>query len=315
MLKDNGFRCVARWLVLGLPLAGCNLNAFTVNSTAPVLKAGSVALDRESDPQHARAAAAPSLLTVETFLVSSPDNKYLLEILAQGYAQYPFAFLEDDLEVLGEDGDEAQRQELITRATGFYDRAFLHALHLASLHDEGITKAVSGDTSGLEKELVKFTVAEDAPGLYWMAMGLASAINLNKDNMDRVADLPKAIALLERVHTIAPAYFNHGAAMALGVVYASQGKAMGGDPDKARKMFDEVISATGGRYLMAKTLFARKYATVMQDRALFEKTLKEVLDTPASVWPDQRLANELARRRAARYLSQIDDLILPAEPQ
>ena len=51
----------------------------------------------------------------------------------------------------------------------------------------------------------------------------------------------------------------------------------------------------------------------MQDRALFDKTLREVLDAPADIWPDQRLANELAKRRAARYLKQGDDLILPPE--
>lgn len=298
-----------------LALGGCNLNAFTVNSTAPVLKAGAVALDRESDIAHARQAAPASLLTVETFLVSSPDNKYLLEILAQGYAQYPFAFLEDDLEMIGEDGEEALRRDLITRSTNFYDRAGVHALHLASLYHEGINAGMNGDLDALKKALAEFKEPESAPGLYWLGLSIASAINLNKDDMNRVADLPRAIALLEHVHQIAPGFFNHGAAMALGVVYASQGKAMGGDPDKAKAMFDEVISATGGKYLMARTLMARKYATVVQDRALFEKTLREVLDTPASVWPDQRLANELAHRRAVRYLSQVDDLILPPEQQ
>ena len=80
--RVNVAGAVLAWgLAIGA-LPGCNLNAFTVNSTAPVLKAGSVALDRESDIQHARAAGPASLLTVETFLVSSPDNKNLLEILA-----------------------------------------------------------------------------------------------------------------------------------------------------------------------------------------------------------------------------------------
>jgi hypothetical protein len=33
-----------------------------------------------------------------------------------------------------------------------------------------------------------------------------------------------------------------------------------------------------------------------------------VLATPGDVWPEQRLANELAHRRAARYLAAADDL-------
>jgi hypothetical protein len=308
-------RAAAGLGLLAIPVGGCNLNAFTVNSTAPVLKIGSAALDRESDIQYAREASPSSLLTVEAFLVTTPDNKDLLEILAQGYTQYPFAFLEDDLEVLGEDGDPAKRATLIDRCTNFYDRAFARGLHLAELHDPGIVAAIKGgDGAALDKELLKFASNEDGVSLYWMGLALGSAINLHKDDMNRVADLPKAVALLERAHAIAPAYSIHGAAMALGVVFGSQGKAMGGDPDKSRKMFDEVISATGGRYLMAKTLFARTYAASVQDKPLFEKTLREVVDAPADLWPEQRLANELAKRRAARYLAQADDLFLPAEP-
>ena len=36
--------------------------------------------------------------------------------------------------------------------------------------------------------------------------------------------------------------------------------------------------------------------------------LKQVLETPPSVWPEQRLANEVAHRRARRYLSHEKEL-------
>jgi len=34
----------------------------------------------------------------------------------------------------------------------------------------------------------------------------------------------------------------------------------------------------------------------------------KVLETPPSVWPEQRLANEIAHRRARRYLSHEKEL-------
>lgn len=310
ILDKKPFRTMA-FALLGFSCGACNLNEFTVNTTAPVLKIGSVALDRESDIQFAKEAAPASLLTVASFLVASPENEDLLEILAKGYTQYTFGLLEPDLDALEENGDPEQVDALRLRCTTFYDRAYGFAVRLAALHDEQFPDEVKGDLASLKGVLQeKFKKAEDAPGLYWTGMALGSAINLNKDDIDRVADLPKAIALLERVHEIAPEYFNHGAALSLGVVYASRGKAMGGNPELAKQMFDEVIQATGGKYLMAKVLYARFYATAVQDRALFEKTLSEVNDTPADVWPDQRLANELAKRRAVTYLAQVDDLFL-----
>jgi hypothetical protein len=44
------------------------------------------------------------------------------------------------------------------------------------------------------------------------------------------------------------------------------------------------------------------------DRKFFHDQLKQVLETPPSIWPEQRLANEVAHRRARRYLSHEKDL-------
>ena len=36
--------------------------------------------------------------------------------------------------------------------------------------------------------------------------------------------------------------------------------------------------------------------------------VRDVLATPADVWPDQRQANEIAHQKAQRYLKQTEDL-------
>ena len=58
--------------------------------------------------------------------VAPSAAKQLLErfpgLRVVGHHCPPFGFLEDDLEVLGDDGDPARRQLLIDRATTFYDR-------------------------------------------------------------------------------------------------------------------------------------------------------------------------------------------------
>ncbi len=295
--------------LLGLTACQGAINRFTVNSTAPVLKLGTAAIDMEGDAVLAREAAPASLKTVESFAVVSPQNPDLLEVLANGFAQYTFGFLEDDLESLGDKGDPAVRDRLVDRCTYLYERSLAYAVRLAALTDKKFPDAFKGDTRTLEAELQRgFGGVEDAPGLYWAGLALGSAINLHRDDMNRVADLPKAVALLERSHFLDPSYFHHGAALTLGVIYSSQGKAMGGDPDKAKKLFDEAITGTDGKFLMARVLYARFYATVTQDRPLFEKTLHEVLEAPVDIWPEQRLANTLAKRRAARYLAQVEDL-------
>lgn len=290
-----------------IALSGCDLKEFTVGTTAPVLKAASDALPQESDVQLARDSAPASLKTVEGFLVSAPKNRDLLEILSQGYIEYTFGFLEDDYEALPDDAKHAnERDALAARATGLYDRANGYAIRLLELDDKKFGEMFRKDVASAEAEAKKLK-KEQAPGLLFTGLSLASAINLNRNDLARVVELPKAIAVIKRSHELDPKFYNGGAAMTLGIIYCSQGKAIGGDPDLGKKFFDEAIATTGGKFLMPKVMMARFYAVITQDRPLFEKTLKEVIAAPHDLWPEQRLPNELAKRRAARYLAHAED--------
>jgi tetratricopeptide (TPR) repeat protein len=288
-------------------LAGCDLKEFTVSTTAPVLRAAANALPEESDVQLARDSAPASLKTVEGFLVSAPKNSDLLAILAQGYIEYPFGFIEDDYESLPDDAKHAnERDALAARATGLYDRALAYGVRLIELDDKHFGEMFRKDVASAEAEAKKLD-KKQAPGLLWVGLALASAINLNRNDLARVVELPKAIALIKRSHELDPKFYNAGAAMTLGIIYCSQGKAIGGDPDLGQKFFKEAIDASDGKFLMPKVMYARFFAVITQDRPLFEKTLKEVIAAPHDIWPQQRLPNELAKKRAQRYLAHAED--------
>jgi len=293
---------------LTLILAGCSLNEFAVSTTAPVLFEASRAFSYESDVQFAREAAPGQLKTADGFLVSSPENRHLLELLARGYLEYAFGFLEDDLESLPDDNaHHAERELLVQRCTNLYDRAFGYAIRELGTYGKGAAGAIKKDAATLEAAIAQLPKAA-APALVYAGMALASAINLNRSDIARVAELPKAIALVKRAYALDKTVYNGGAAMTLGLMDASQPRALGGNPDAAKRHFEESIEVTQGKYLMARVLQARYYAVVVQDRALFEKILREVLAAPADALPSARLPNELAHRRAGRYLKQAEDL-------
>jgi tetratricopeptide (TPR) repeat protein len=294
-------------LVATLLASACNMNEFSVNLTAPVLHEASKAFAMEGDLRLAREAAPAQLVTLTGFLFSAPKNRFLLETCAQGYAEYAFGFLEDDLEALPDDEKHAdEREHLTRRATVLYDKALDFALRLLANDDKHFEAAFKKDASSTEEEAKKLD-KDSVAGLMFAGMSLASSINLNRNDVARVVDLPKAIVMIKRAYQIDPKFYNGGAAMLLGVIYASQGKAMGGNPEAAKKYFDEAIATTGGKYLLTKVMMARFYGVVTQDRPFFEATLKQVLDTPSEVFPEQRLANELAKRRAKRYLEHVED--------
>jgi tetratricopeptide (TPR) repeat protein len=279
----------------------------TVGMTAPVVEIASAAFNREGDFELAKAASPGQLKTAEGFLAADPSNRMLLKVVAQGYIEYAFGFLEDEFEGLPDDPQHAaQREALAKRATTFYDRSLEYGLQLLTQDDKHFRAAFNKDVASTDAEAKKLD-KDSVAGLFYAGLALASAINMNRDDVARVVDLPKAIALVKRAYALDAKFYNGGPGMVLGTIYAAQGKAMGGDPDAAKKYFEEAINASGGKYLFTRVMMARAYAVVTQDRPLFEKTLKDVLATPANVYPEYRLANELAHRRAKRYLAHVDD--------
>ena len=241
-------------------------------------------------------------------MLASPTNRDLLHVLAQGYIEYAFGFLEDDLESVPDDAKHsAERDATAARITNLYDRALGYALRLVALDDKNFPDMFKKDVASAESEAKKLVYKQEALGLLFIGLALALGINLNRQDLARVVDLPKAIAIIKRSHELDPKFYNGGAAMTLGIIYCSQGKAIGGDPDLGKKFFDEAINASDGKYLMPRVMMARFFAVITQDRPLFEKTLKAVIATPNDVWPAQRLPNMLAKKRAERYLAHAED--------
>jgi hypothetical protein len=102
--------------------------------------------------------------------------------------------------------------------------------------------------------------------------------------------------------------------VAFGMLYSAVSTQLGGKPDQARQEFETALKLTAdkdhpdGRLLLARTLMGYRLGLQNNDRKFFHDQLKQVLETPPSVWPEQRLANEVAHRRARRYLSHEKEL-------
>lgn len=293
------------WVTMATLGLGCNMARFTANQSAGMFKLAGKSLDAESDLVLAREAAPGLIKTIDGMVVVSPENRTLLELSAQAYCSYSFGFLEDDLEGIEE--SDARFEPLRKRTTNLYQRCENYAARLLRLSDEAFPDALHKDVETLRAAVAKLD-EDDVPGLFWAGLALASQINLNRDDLTLVAELPKVEVLMKRVVALQPGFYNGGAHLTLGLLYAAQGKAMGGKPEEGKQHLDEAIKLTGGKFLLNKVMLAHIYAVTVQDKALYQHTLEEVLRTPADVMPEQRLANEIAHKKAQRYLKKMDDL-------
>jgi hypothetical protein len=77
--------------------------------------------------------------------------------------------------------------------------------------------------------------------------------------------------------------------------------------DEAKTYFEKALAATERRALQAQVNMARHYAVKEGNRELFDKLLEEVMDAHDPL-PEARLANRMARERAAMYIENADQL-------
>jgi hypothetical protein len=298
-------------LALTAASAGCDLGKITVGTTAKVLLRAQPALQQESDYELARQAIPGALKTVEGFWIVDPDNEDLIQILTEGYCQYGTAFVEDDWEAAQLAKDLPAAEYHNERATKIFTRCLNYALRKLG---KDWQRDLFG-TDAVVAELLRKKGGHDQRfALMFAGLALGSIINHNLTRMDLLGYLSTVEAIENHILVLdqkkPPKNLAHAALpyIALGMIHTGRPPALGGEPDRARGYFEQALKITGGKFLLARALMGYRVGLAKGDRKFFHDQLKQVLETPPSVWPEQRLANEVAHRKARRYLSKEKEL-------
>ena len=162
-------------------------------------------------------------------------------------------------------------------------------------------------TEEIERKLKKAKKSE-VPALFWSGYNWAGRINISRDDMAALAELPKAVALMKRVAELDSGFYFGGADLFFGSYYASRPRIMGGDPEKAKAHFDAAAKRTDGKFLMGHLLQAKYQTVASLDRELFDGLIAKVLDgTPGSL-PEAGLADAVAKEKAKALKEKADDM-------
>lgn len=276
---------------LVLVFTGCSRERMAVRAALPLVTGQYASIQEEMDPDLAEKAIPASLKMMEGFLKGDENNLTLLHALSEGFCGYAFSFVE-----------ETQPD----RASALYLRGRDYALHALEV-ETGVERI---DKLGLErfKDSLKKMDVENVPFLFWTGQCWGGWLMLSLDIPSAFADVSKVELLMNRVLELDETYHYAGPHLFLGAFYGSRSKLLGGDPEKARKHFIKSLKLTGNRFLLARVLFAKTYAVQIQDKNLFEDQLKAVIESPSDIFPEQRLANEVAKIKAERLLKLSDEL-------
>lgn len=315
---SNVLRLAGCFVLAGLGVGACSPTQIAASSTVGIIGKAWPAIERYRDPDLAGEGIPASIATMEGLLEVRPEDTELRAMLAKSYGSFGFGFLEDDMErALADDNDKLSEHYRV-RASLAYTRCrelALGSLTLWQKDDGGAEGHIKQGLPAWTDYLKKFDDAEKhVPTLFWGAYCWGRYVGINRDDVNAIADLPYVTALSERVFALDDKYWGYAPhalrAGLLGTVPAQ----LGGKPDEAKKEFEVAIAATQGKNLMYMVVEAQIVAVALQDRALYKKLLETAIAAPIDLDVDQRLVNQLAKRRAERYLAQTDDLFPPAEP-
>ena len=276
-----------------LVLCGCAsfIDGKAATSTYRILEKSAQAAPRQADLELAREAMPGGIMQLEAFMLAYPDHRGFAVMHANAVCQYAVTFVFDDWEdatLAGRRGDAEQSSERLANL-------------LASCIAAQRALLPTSDVAALVPQMTRAHVEP----VLWLAT--AAAVQVALDPIHNLAQVPLLRAELARCAELAPGFRNAGAEILLGTLQAGQATYFGGADGSA--YFDRARRLVGNRVLDVDVMFARGVAVARKDRALFTQTLERVLATDVARWPEQRLANEVARKKARRYLAAIDKLV------
>ncbi len=284
MLKLLKYTCFI-WTVF--QLGACSMAQLTVKASMPMIEGGMLALNRESDLLLAEAAMPPNIELMEGMLINDPDNQALRNYAAQAYYGYAYGFIEDSNP---------------QRAARLYKRGLNHALH--NLQQTGIDKNIlTGDLKTIEQYLSD-TDKDDVASLFWAASNWAKWIDHNRHDASAIADLPRAVLIMQRVIELDETFFMAGPHLFFAVYYGSRSPMLGGNFSLSEKHFDRARQLNKLPLLLIDLLQAEYLDRQKFEQNTFHKRLTELLSANADVNPDTALINHIAKQKAQLFLDK-----------
>ncbi len=243
------------------------------------------AMLNQNDLETVKAGSPAYLIMIDSLIEGDPDNPSILIAGSKLYGSYATTFVDDE--------DRARR--LADKSLNYARQALCEEL-------KALCDSLEQKLDVMESELVNIQ-AQQQPLLYGFAAAWAGWLQINSDDWNAIAQIPKIKALFERSVQLDESYDRGGAHLYLAVLSSQIPPSLGGKPEQGRAHFEKALVLSEGKNLMVHVLYAEYYARLMFEQELHDRLLQQALSSDADV-PGLTLINTLAQQRAAVLLEE-----------
>ncbi len=253
-----------------LTVSSCSTTNLAVDMSSDVMMQGAQVFFEETDLELARKGMESNIKLLEVFQRANPANKNMRVLLAELYGGFAFTFLETDVLYAT---DKAQKRALNKRITEFYSRGLNFGLSVLRDNKAFDTALKNNNLKLLEQYSKKITNKE---ALFWTVFNWALLLNMNKDSVEHISDLPKIKILAERMVALDKDFFYAAPLVLKGVLECGIPKMLGGNPQNGASLMEEALKLGQRRSLITQYLYAYHCTPALQDKILFNSLYKEI---------------------------------------
>ena len=275
-------------LLAGLVISLTSCGHIISNAKQEFAEDLSSAIQEFDDPETIKKGAPAYLIMVSSLINGDPENPQLLESGAKLYGAYASGF-----------ADSVQSKQALA------NRSFEYASRAICIRDENFCDVKHISYFEFEKRL-ESVEKDQAEYLFVFISSWAGVIEANSSDWNAIAELPKVKAGIQCVIDRNETVSDGNAHLYMAVMESILPPALGGKSELAKKHFDRAIELSDDKNLMAKVLYAEKYARMLFERDLHDKLLNQVLDADIES-SNHVLLDVLAKQRATELLNSADD--------
>ena len=241
------------------------------------------AITNNDDLATVKAGAPAYLLMLDSFIEGDPEDSSMLLSAAKLYSAYAGVFVKD----------EQRAKRLTQKSLNFALQANCLLMQERCNLKAMDFKEFETIISQYEKEHIEY--------LFVLGSSWAGWIQNRSGDWNAAADLARITKIMNHALKLKEDYQSGQIHLYLGVLNTLLPPALGGKPEIGKQHFVKAIQFSNNKNLMAKVIYAEKYARLIFDQELHDKLLNDVLKTePRS--KGFTLTNMLAHEQAKELL-------------
>ena len=300
-----------RLLVLVLSLVGCSsIQRVALRSASPLFVEGAKSLTLERSWDFFKESAPGNLKFLEMLYLQDKQNLEMLATLIKGYAGYAYAVPETL--AFGDELSGVESSPHVKNAIEIYTRSFDYGLDYLLQKGIGRNKILNSDETELKNLLNKQLGKQDLTAILFTAQSWGGLINLQKDNIALVSQVPKVKVLFDWVCEKNPNIENGVCDIFYAQYEASRPRMLGGNPVRAQELYVAAIKKRPKHLLMRlgfiqylilpafdQPAYAREASVLTEEFSKWEDLNRDSLEDSSEYKSveELNLFNAIARKR------------------